>query len=155
MGKKLPLVAFVLAVAAIIGIARAADVNGLRGPTPLDKEAVAGQMLDETNTDRRRSRNYPEQPPVIPHATRGYEISLQANKCLTCHGRQFTEQSQAPMISVTHFMDRNDQILATVSARRYFCNQCHVPQTDAKPLVENKFIDIDALLKADTAGKKP
>lgn len=155
MCKKLPLLALVVAAIAVIGFARAADVTGLRGPTPLDKEAAAGQLLDETNTDRRRGRNYPEQPPVIPHAIRGYEISLQANKCLTCHGRQFTEESQAPMISVTHFMDRNDQILATVSARRYFCNQCHVPQTDAKPLVDNKFIDIDALMKANAAGKKP
>ena len=26
-----------------------------------------------------------------------------------------------------------------MSPRRYFCNQCHVPQSDAKPLVGNTF----------------
>lgn len=96
-------------------------------------------------------RNYPEQPPVIPHAIRGYEITLNANRCLTCHGRQFTEQSQAPMISITHFMDRDDQILATVSARRYFCTQCHAPQTEAKPLVDSRFLDIDTLVQRQRA----
>jgi cytochrome c-type protein NapB len=51
------------------------------------------------------------------------------------------------MVSVTHYMDRNTQFLAEVSPRRYFCNQCHVVQTDAKPLVENTFEDVDAILQ--------
>jgi nitrate reductase (cytochrome), electron transfer subunit len=125
---------------------------GLRGPTPLDREPAAPPIANDINDDRRMARNYPEQPPVIPHTIRGYEISLNANRCLTCHGRQFTSQSQAPMISITHFMDRDDQILATVSARRYFCTQCHAPQTDAKPLVENRFIDIDTLIRRQPAA---
>jgi nitrate reductase (cytochrome), electron transfer subunit len=50
------------------------------------------------------------------------------------------------MISITHFMDRDLQTLASVSARRYFCTQCHVPQTDAEPVIENQFVDIDTLL---------
>ena len=58
--------------------------------------------------------------------------------------RQYTEQSQAPMISVTHFMDRDGQVLAAVSPRRYFCTQCHVAQTEAQPLVANTFQDIDS-----------
>ena len=45
------------------------------------------------------------------------------------------------MISVTHFMDRDGQMLADVTPRRYFCNACHVSQTDAKPLVANTFRD--------------
>ncbi|WP_175463882.1 nitrate reductase cytochrome c-type subunit, partial [Vibrio cholerae] len=32
-----------------------------------------------------------------------------------------------------------------VSPRRYFCLQCHVPQADAKPLVENDFERVDSL----------
>jgi cytochrome c-type protein NapB len=83
----------------------------------------------------------PEQPPVIPHAIDGYQITLRTNQCLTCHARQFIEGSGAPMISVTHFMDRDGQILADVTPRRYFCNACHVSQTDAKPLVANTFRD--------------
>ena len=91
--------------------------------------------------DVRRSRNYPEQPPVIPHTIDGYQITLHTNQCLTCHARQFIEGSGAPMISVTHFMDRDGQVLADVTPRRYFCNACHVSQTDAQPLVRNTFRD--------------
>jgi cytochrome c-type protein NapB len=46
------------------------------------------------------------------------------------------------MISITHFMDRNGQMLADVTPRRYFCTGCHVQQTDAKPLVGNTFEDM-------------
>ena len=34
---------------------------------------------------------------------------------------------------------------ANVSARRYFCTQCHVPQADAQPLVENTFKPVTAI----------
>jgi cytochrome c-type protein NapB len=92
--------------------------------------------------DKRVMRNYPEQPPVIPHAIAGYQLTLRANRCLDCHRRQFTEGSGAPMISITHFMDRNGQVLADVTPRRYFCTECHVQQSDAQPLVPNTFKDM-------------
>ena len=46
------------------------------------------------------------------------------------------------MISVTHFMDRDGQVLADVTPRRYFCTECHVPQSDARPPVPNTFTDM-------------
>ena len=46
------------------------------------------------------------------------------------------------MISITHFMDRDGQVLADVTPRRYFCTECHVQQTDARPLVPNTFKDM-------------
>jgi nitrate reductase (cytochrome), electron transfer subunit len=128
------------------GAVPAQQLYGLRGPTPLAEEPQPPPLAHEINNDQRQARNWPEQPPVIPHTIQGYQITLNANKCLTCHGRQFTAQSQAPMISITHFMDRDLQTLASVSARRYFCTQCHVPQTDAEPVIENQFVDIDTLL---------
>jgi cytochrome c-type protein NapB len=51
------------------------------------------------------------------------------------------------MISVTHYMDREGNFLADVSPRRYFCEQCHVTQTNAAKLVGNDFKDIDQLLR--------
>ncbi|MBX9822701.1 nitrate reductase cytochrome c-type subunit [Afipia birgiae] len=92
--------------------------------------------------DRRVMRNYPEQPPVIPHSIDNYQLTLRTNRCLDCHRRQYTEGSGAPMISVTHFMDRDGQVLADVTPRRYFCTACHVQQTDAAPLVPNTFQDM-------------
>ncbi len=42
-------------------------------------------------------------------------------------------------MSESHFLDRNGNKLERPAGSRYFCNQCHVPQADAKPLVENSF----------------
>lgn len=95
--------------------------------------------------DKRVMRNYPEQPPVIPHAIENYQLTLKTNRCLECHRRQYTEATGAPMISVTHFMDRDGQVLADVTPRRYFCTACHVPQSDVRPLVPNTFQDLTAL----------
>jgi cytochrome c-type protein NapB len=86
------------------------------------------------------------QPPTIPHKIDSYRIDLNSNKCLSCHSRRRVEESQAVMISVTHYMDRDGNFLAEVSPRRYFCEQCHVIQTDAVPLVDNTFQDVDELL---------
>jgi len=108
-----------------------APMNEARIP-PLDRPVV---------DDVRRMRNYPEQPPIIPHSIDGYQLTLNTNRCLDCHKREFTEGSGAPMISVTHFQDREGQVLADVTPRRYFCTECHVQQTDARPLVPNLFQD--------------
>lgn len=58
------------------------------------------------------------------------------------------------MVSITHFMDRDGQFLASVSPRRYFCVQCHVPQSPVKPPIANRFVDIDALLSATAPARK-
>jgi cytochrome c-type protein NapB len=113
---------------------------------PMDDHAappLARPIVD----DKRKMRNYPEQPPVIPHSIDGYQLTLRTNRCLDCHRRQFVEGSGAPMISVTHFMDRDGQILADVTPRRYFCTACHVTQTDAQQLVPNTFQDMSEVQK--------
>jgi cytochrome c-type protein NapB len=134
-------------VCAFAAAALAADAPRLTGPTPALESPPAPPLARTLNTEGRPTmRNYPEQPPVIPHAITGYQLNLGTNRCLTCHRRQYTEASGAPMISVTHYMDRAGQMLADVSPRRYFCTQCHVEQTDAEPLVENTFVDMDELV---------
>ena len=84
--------------------------------------------------------------PTIPHKISGYQIDLNANKCLSCHNRQRVEESQAVMVSVTHFMNRDGNFLADVSPNRYFCTQCHASQLDVIPLIENDFISMDELI---------
>ncbi len=96
-------------------------------------------------------RTYSMQPPTIPHKIDGYQVDKDFNRCLACHARVNTEETQAPPLSVTHYMDRDSNVLAEVSPRRYFCVQCHVPQTEAKPLVSNNYQDIDVILKRLTA----
>lgn len=126
--------------------------SGLRGPTPLNDEGPAPPMTPMRNTAEKETRNYPEQPPVIPHSIDGYQIDLNGNKCLSCHARARTAESQAPMVSITHFMDRDGQFLASISPRRFFCTECHVPQNVTNPPVSNDFTDIDTLLSRASPG---
>ena len=115
-------------------------------PDPMASAEIPPVARPVTN-DVRQMRNYPEQPPIIPHAISGYQLTLNTNRCLECHRREFTASSGAPMISITHFMDRDYQVLSDVAPRRYFCLQCHVPQTDARPLVPNDFVDMSDIGK--------
>jgi cytochrome c-type protein NapB len=149
----------ILALAAVFAIAAsglyAQTQSGLRGTTPLDQEGQAARMTPMRNTTEKEIRNYPEQPPLIPHSIESYQVDLNGNKCLSCHARARTAESQAPMLSITHFMDRDGQFLASVSPRRFFCTQCHVPQHEVKAPVENDFVDIDTLLsRAQPGGRR-
>lgn len=120
-----------------IATLRGSPINVEEGPARMNKKDVRGL---------RASRSYPEQPPVIPHSIRGYQINTNTNKCLTCHNRKSIDKSQAVMVSVTHFIDRVGQVRASVSPRRYFCLQCHVQQDDIVPLIKNDFEDIDDVI---------
>jgi nitrate reductase (cytochrome), electron transfer subunit len=127
--------------------------SGLRGATPLDTEGQAPPLTPMRNAAAKEVRNYPEQPPLIPHSIEGYQIDRNGNKCLSCHARARISESLAPMLSITHFMDRDGQFLASVSPRRYFCTQCHVPQHEGKVPIVNDFIDIDTLLNSAKTDK--
>ncbi len=123
------------------------SIATLRGGSPLADQPNAPRMATVENHDIKRTRDYPMEPPTIPHKIDAYQVDLRTNKCLSCHSRRRAEEAQAPMVSVTHYMDRNTQFLAEVSPRRYFCGQCHVVQTDAKPLVDNTFEEDDTILQ--------
>lgn len=113
-------------------------IKSLREGTPVtqDNAPVAShQERDRPVADR----DFVQQPPLIPHNTAGYQITKNYNKCMDCHAWQKAGAAGATKVSVTHFRTREGQELDNISPRRYFCTQCHVPQTDAKPLVENNF----------------
>jgi cytochrome c-type protein NapB len=117
----------------------AEGVNSLRGGNPLDeapKEPASMRIQDDREPI---DRDYVQQPPLIPHKIKGYKINVKFNKCLTCHSWANYKEAGATKISQTHFSDRDENVLANIAARRYFCTQCHVPQVDAPPLVENTF----------------
>ena len=127
---------------------------GLRGTVPLDKEPVSPLMPKMVNDDIRKGRAFAMQPPVIPHQIENYQIDRNFNKCMTCHGRDRVPESQAPMVSVTHFMDRNNNFRSEVTPQRYFCTQCHVPQMEVKAPVGNTFVDAERTVAIKKAAKK-
>ena len=145
--KKSLITGLVLALSAFgfISQAYSGKVESLRGAN--DLAAPSNNVVVKKNINDRDpiERDYVQQPPLIPHKTKGYKINLKFNKCLTCHSWRNYKDAGATKISQTHFADRNKDVMSNVAARRYFCTQCHVPQTDAKPLVENEFKPVKAI----------
>lgn len=121
-------------------------VASLRGLTEIETTRPADNMK-RFPKDHYLEASYVYQPPLVPHTIRNYEVSLNVNKCLSCHSWKNAKDMGATKISVTHYVNRQEQVLSDVSPRRYFCLQCHVPQADAKPLVENSFLSVDSLRK--------
>ena len=146
MKTKVLAISLVLFAAALSSSAQ--NIATLRGAA-INTEPTPDKISRVENRDIKRKRAYPMQTPTIPHKIDGYQLDLNVNKCLSCHSRRRSEDSQAPMISVTHYQDRDGNFLADVSPRRYFCEQCHVTQKETAPLLENEFVDIDELLRAE------
>jgi len=115
------------------------ELKSLRGSSDIDSPSNAVEIKKNINDKGPILRDYVQQPPLIPHKIKGYKINLKFNKCLTCHSWANYTKSGATKISQTHFSGRDGEALSNVSPRRYFCVQCHVPQADAKPLVQNNF----------------
>jgi cytochrome c-type protein NapB len=117
-----------------------------RGDMPVAEEFEQAPLLHQYQKDGLPiERSYLLQPPLIPHQIEGYTVTPKFNKCMSCHSWTKYKEANATKISQTHFESRDGIVMANVSALRYFCVQCHVPQTNAKPLVENTFQPVDAL----------
>ncbi|MBK6868291.1 MAG: nitrate reductase cytochrome c-type subunit [Burkholderiales bacterium] len=113
-------------------------LDSLRGGMPIpDSIAIAPSRQERDRAPY--DRDFVQQPPLIPHTIAGYQITKNFNKCMDCHAFQKSKTSGATKVSVTHFRTREGQELDNISPRRYFCTQCHVPQSDARPLVDNTF----------------
>jgi len=130
-----------LLLACLIGVTAqaAAEIVSLRSEA-VSATANAPELLrfirDKENVDR----TFEEQPPVVPHETEKYVINLKVNECLECHVKQpGQDEAKSVEISESHYIDRNGNKHEQLVGARHFCNQCHVPQIDAPPLVESSF----------------
>lgn len=113
-----------------------------------DVSIEAKSQADMFKVDRDQppiQRNYVQQPPLIPHTVKGYKITKNFNKCLDCHAWNRVQETGATKVGVSHFKDRDGNELNSISPRRYFCMQCHVPQYNAKPLVNNTFKPVGSM----------
>lgn len=120
-------------------------VKSLREAPVATVEKAVEHYRQEIDTGATLPRDFVQQPPLVPHASSNYQISLKFNKCLDCHGWARAQATQSPKISITHFRDAQGRELSSVSPARYFCMQCHVTQSDAKPLVDNTFQRVPGL----------
>ncbi len=118
-------------------------------------------------TAKKFERSYTNAPPLIPHSVEGLlPITRNNNQCLGCHMPNVAKGVGATPIPPSHFTDfrpkttldkkgevvkegkviKNTTDIVTVAHRmkklspaRFNCSQCHVPQANVKPLVENTF----------------
>jgi len=109
-----------------------------RGDVSIDQMSKVDMFRPEKD-QQTIPRNYQKQPPLIPHSIKGYNITQNFNKCMDCHSREAAEKTGAPRVAKLPSLAREKKEQANISPRRYFCMQCHVPQFDAKPLVENTY----------------
>jgi cytochrome c-type protein NapB len=89
-------------------------------------------------------RAYPGAPPRISHAVADFlPISRQENLCLDCHEPQGEKgeglPTPPPASHRTDLRNAPDKVGQGIVGARYVCVSCHVPETGAKPLVENQF----------------
>ncbi|MHA7845886.1 nitrate reductase cytochrome c-type subunit [Serratia sp. D1N4] len=114
----------------------ASDVDLQQSP---EVSATVEGQIKMPKQQERMALNYVNQPPMISHSIDGYQVTKNTNRCLQCHGVESYRTTGAPRVSPTHFMDSDGKVLGEVAPRRYFCLQCHVPQTDAAPIIGNDF----------------
>ncbi|MDD2721836.1 MAG: nitrate reductase cytochrome c-type subunit [Gallionella sp.] len=93
-------------------------------------------------------RAYLNAPPQIPHDIADFlPITKDNNMCIACHTLpdqwgKVREPGTATPIPPSHYTDlRRDRNKVTdhLINARFNCNQCHVPQANTTPLVENTF----------------
>jgi cytochrome c-type protein NapB len=115
---------------------------------PTDPKLSAGAAIEEPGApeifryqrdQKPIPRQWPKQPPLIPHSIKGYNITKNFNQCLDCHSLERSRESGATKLSRGHYLNREGRKTLNVSTRRYFCMQCHVPQVEAQPRVANTF----------------
>ncbi|MBL6934555.1 MAG: nitrate reductase cytochrome c-type subunit [Alphaproteobacteria bacterium] len=130
----------IFAVATLSPIpALAGDVQSLRGKTEIPEINPTPELTKQRADKGRFTRNYRQQPPLVPHKIAKYEIDLKVNQCLRCHDWPYNVEENAPKVSETHYTDRDGTALDHIARTRWFCTQCHVPQEDAPALVRNTF----------------
>lgn len=92
-------------------------------------------------------RTFQQQPPLVPHKVEGFDdITSEDNACMDCHIHKEIRGQKIPQVKESHLVKPVNLDAPVLSNARWQCNSCHVPQIDAKPLVDNIF-------KGNTAAK--
>jgi nitrate reductase (cytochrome), electron transfer subunit len=146
--NKFAIIVSAMLLAGIVGCA-SAPVESMRA-----KDVEAADMAPDMKQYSEKSpggvgpqilipRTFAGQPPLIPHTAEKYEpITREENDCLECHVSDELNGRKMPRMGDSHFvkLDKSGKAKPVVSMARWNCTQCHVPQVDAKPLVENRFV---------------
>ncbi|MBF0463504.1 MAG: nitrate reductase cytochrome c-type subunit [Nitrospirae bacterium] len=117
------------------------DEMGLRKHSLFDENNVQS-IEDKTvkpppGQSTRYDRSFENSPPLIPHNIEGLNvITTEQNLCMGCHMPENAKAVNATPLPKTHLLTSDSTKL---DGNTYNCVQCHVPQSDAKPLIDNEF----------------
>jgi cytochrome c-type protein NapB len=145
MNKYGTVFSFLIGLSLVSMPLQAEELQSLRGNLGLESPSLPPTVDRVITDDRPIARDFVTQPPLIPHKIEGYQVDKNFNKCLSCHSWANYKQARATKIPPSHFKDRDGNERANLSANRYFCTQCHVPQKDVNPLIPNEFKPVKAL----------
>lgn len=124
------------------------DPGGVR-PAESIAETLPAPAMPERAQRQAVPRVWPQQPPVIPHGIRDYQMDRRHNRCLDCHQGAGPELTGATAVSATHYINRDGEALDRLAGARHFCALCHVPQQPAALLTESRFGQSPAALEED------
>ncbi len=138
MTKMRSMITAAFTAAVFTTAAMAGNLEGLRGHG-IDAMSKKPEKTKVVVVEGGIKRSFEKQPPMVPHAVEKYKIDLRNNGCMKCHSEKTYEKEKAPKVGDSHYVNRDGKTLDSLSSRRYFCNQCHVPQMNAQPLVQNLY----------------
>lgn len=137
---------------------RKTDIHAEDGTVAAKTEYRSAQA----GTSTKIKRAYQDAPPMIPHDVSDFlPITRENNACTGCHAPEIAPAMGATPIPPSHYLDmrprhicdgkkfkkRIDNMknetdvkpLTHLSQARYNCSQCHAPQSQGNPSVENLF----------------
>jgi len=148
--KKTASLALATLIASIIGCASTTGPAPMRGagvdaPDRAPEVKAYGAKMPGVGQPQLIARTFLGQPPMVPHTVDQYvPLTMEENACLECHITDELRGQKVPKLGESHYSktlkDRHGK--PAVSMDRFQCDSCHVPQVDAKPLVDSKFVGV-------------
>jgi cytochrome c-type protein NapB len=120
-----------------LGLSRTSVFEAPAPPLYQDEASAPGEQPLPKRINR-------ETPPVIPHSVADcVPITRSSNLCVDCHGVPGPKKKgEATPIPASHYVDLRRAPEAKgkqVAGARYVCISCHVPRTDAPPIVGSTY----------------
>jgi cytochrome c-type protein NapB len=148
--KKTASLALATLIASVIGCASTTGPAPMRGADVMAPDRAPAvksyaEKMPGVGQPALISRTFIGQPPMVPHTVEKYvPLTMEENACLECHITDELRGQKVPKVGESHFsktLKRKDGSPA-VSMDRFQCDSCHVPQVDAKELVDTKFVGV-------------
>ena len=148
--KKTVSIVLATLVATVIGCAATMPPVPMRGAdvTAPDKAPDLKQYAEKVpgvGQAKLIERTFIGQPPMVPHTIEKYvPLTIEENACMECHQTEEIRGQKIPQIGVSHFSktEKNKAGKPVLEMSRFQCDSCHVPQVDAKELVDSKFVGV-------------